>query len=187
MDSSQFSITNENNMECELNPSITKKRPDGQWTTGGSIYGRKTNGFLEVKMLSEKENHSKINIDLVRLCIFSKNSIDVHKLKQCMAIQAIGTNLTFFLMQKLNKNIFLMVELEHIYFPKSRDELVGLVGFSDRLYKVLVAYNSCALDSNYQENLEEGSSETLSSPLMKAITESTVSKKRKSYQQHYCR
>ncbi|KAG1275899.1 hypothetical protein G6F65_009590 [Rhizopus arrhizus] len=174
MESSQFSITNENNIECELNPNITKKRPDGQWTTGVSIYGRKANGFLEVKMLSEKENHSKINIDLVRLGIFSKNSIDVHNLKWCMAIQAIGTNLTFFLTQKVNKNLLLMVELEHIYFPQSREELVGLLGLSDRLFKVLVAYSSCTLDSNNQDNPEEGSSETLSSPLMKTITESTV-------------
>ncbi|KAG1056376.1 hypothetical protein G6F43_001744 [Rhizopus delemar] len=46
MENSQFSITNENNLECELNPNITKKRPDGQWTTGTSVYGRKTNGFF---------------------------------------------------------------------------------------------------------------------------------------------
>lgn len=187
MESSQFSITNENNLECEFNPNITKKRSEGEWATGISIYARKTNSFLEIKMLSEKENHSKINIDLVRLGIFSKNSIDVHSLKQCMVIQAIGTNLTFFLMKKVKKNLYLMVELDHIYFPQSREELAGLVGFSDRLFKILVAYNNCALESNNQGNLEEANIETLGSPLMKAITESTISKKRKNYQQHYCR
>ncbi|KAG1036973.1 hypothetical protein G6F43_012955 [Rhizopus delemar] len=50
-ESSQFSITNENNLECELNPNITKKRFEGEWATGISIYDRKTNGFLEIKML----------------------------------------------------------------------------------------------------------------------------------------
>jgi hypothetical protein len=47
-------------------------------------------GFVEAKQLNEAGNHYKINMDLIRLGVFSKNAIDINKLSGVLAIQAVG-------------------------------------------------------------------------------------------------
>ncbi|ORE15803.1 hypothetical protein BCV71DRAFT_157812, partial [Rhizopus microsporus] len=58
--------------------------------------GNKTIGFIEVKPpLSDAAAKCKINLDVYRLGVFCKNAIDAHNLKCAMAVQAVGTNITF--------------------------------------------------------------------------------------------
>lgn len=47
-------------------------------------------GFTEVKPAVDKRNHYKVNLDLYRLAMFSKEAIDNNKLSGTLAIQAVG-------------------------------------------------------------------------------------------------
>ncbi|KAL4216042.1 hypothetical protein AB4K20DRAFT_1877010 [Rhizopus microsporus] len=55
---------------------------------------------MEAKPISIAHHTSKINIDLIRLGLMGKNAIDVYNLKSAFLIQAVGMNLTFYLLQK---------------------------------------------------------------------------------------
>ena len=109
-----------------------------------------------MKTLADRTNHYKLNLDLYRLGIFSKDAIDVNNLNSVLAIQAvgkcndknnsmtfsllidiIGSYLIFYLTQFKSDGLYLMVELDHLRFPLSLNELPRLIEYVDRLYDIL--------------------------------------------------
>ncbi|KAI9472400.1 MAG: hypothetical protein EXX96DRAFT_611614 [Benjaminiella poitrasii] len=129
-DDTTFEFTDGNNGESKYDCSITKKRPDGVISkTDKSI------DFVKVKPLCKTTCHSKVKIDLYRLAIFSKNTIDIHKLKCALTIQAIGSSATSYLVQKAS--LFLMTELDRIKMPMSISELFSSTPIIVRLFNVL--------------------------------------------------
>jgi hypothetical protein len=50
----------------------------------------KTIGYFEVKTINHVKNHKKINIDLHRLCIFSKAGTVEYKAKHMFQVMAMG-------------------------------------------------------------------------------------------------
>ena len=109
-----------------------------------------------MKTLADRTNHYKLNLDLYRLGIFSKDAIDVNNLNSVLAIQAvgkcndknnsmtfsllidiIGSYLIFYLTQFKSDGLYLMVELHHLRFPLSLNELPRLIEYVDRLYDIL--------------------------------------------------
>ncbi|KAI7900591.1 uncharacterized protein BX663DRAFT_516945 [Cokeromyces recurvatus] len=171
------------NMECLNDISLTRSRPDGLIVQERSS-GQVSLGFIEVKPLKEANNHYKMNMDLIRLSVFSKNAMDKHKLRNVMTIQAIGTNLTFYLMQHFVGGLYIMVELDHLRFPTSINELELLVGFLDRILNLMAVFKEhCA---EQREVVIDGLKQTLRSPVLTKITTTTVDRKRTNYCQHYC-
>lgn len=111
-------VVNSNNPESHNDSSLTKRRPDGIITSG-----KITIGYVEVKPITEKVNTHKINKDLLRLGVFGKNAIDQYSLNCSMVIQAVGTNIDFYLVERVNSNLYQMTQLDQLYFPDCRPEI----------------------------------------------------------------
>ncbi|KAG0739790.1 hypothetical protein G6F57_010685 [Rhizopus arrhizus] len=172
-------LSNEKNLECQLSQfDISKRRPDGQIRVRAiSTNQMSTDGFMEAKKISEPKNHNKINIDLIRLGIFGKNAIDTK------GLQAVGTNLTFYLMKKPTEDIYSMTELDHIRFPTSLNELKGLYGYIDNICDIMNAFSKECSNPVLKEAIMHRSS--MMSPLLRAITSKSIDRKRKNSTQHY--
>lgn len=110
-----------------------------------------TVGFHEAKTMSESKNHHKINVDLIRLGIFGKNAIDAKELNAVILIQAVGANLTFYLMKKPTEDIYYMTEMNHIRFPTSLNELKGIYGFIDDICEIINVFSRECIDQVINE------------------------------------
>lgn len=51
---------------------------------------KKAVGYFEVEPITCAKNHRKVNIDLHRLCVFSKTGSAVYKAKHMFQIMAVG-------------------------------------------------------------------------------------------------
>lgn len=71
-----------------------------------------TIGYMEAKSECRKKEYEPLKCDLVRLGIFGKNSIDTHKVKNSFLVQAIGTELTFYIILKKTADVSVMLELD---------------------------------------------------------------------------
>lgn len=68
-----------------IDGSNDKKRPDGLVENDDKMIG-----YFEVKTIKHVKDHKKVNIDLHRLCIFSKRAIIKFRLKYAFQVMAIG-------------------------------------------------------------------------------------------------
>ncbi|SAM00144.1 hypothetical protein [Absidia glauca] len=66
-------------------------------------------------------------MDTLRLSIFDKNTIDVNKLDAALAFQIHGFNITFYLTRLTAKGIYTFVEIAHLRFPQSIEDLPSLL------------------------------------------------------------
>lgn len=93
-DSSEHVVFRWTNTICseykETDLKLLKKRPDGCITVTEENNREKNVGFTEVKPAVDRRNHYKVNLDLYRLSIFSKEAIDTNKLSGVLSIQAVG-------------------------------------------------------------------------------------------------
>lgn len=106
-----FDFTDEQTMEClaSAGVSLSKRRPDGSITlTAGGI--KNNIGYIGVKPFSPASNHQKANVDLVRLGVFAKNALDTCHSKNIMFIQAVGMNMTFYLVQRTTSELYTMLD-----------------------------------------------------------------------------
>ena len=84
-------------------------------------------------------SHHKIDLGIYRLGIFSKNAIDTHNLKCTIAAQAVGANVSFFLVERQG-NVYTMTKLHHLRFPRSIAEIPFLFGFFDKLLDIITIF-----------------------------------------------
>jgi hypothetical protein len=96
------------------------------------------------------------------LGIVGKNAIDTK------GLQAVGTNLTFYLMKRPTENIYSMTELDHIRFPTSLNELKGIHGYIDNICDIMNAFSKECSNPVLKEAIMHRSS--MISPLLRAIT-----------------
>ncbi|KAI9486277.1 MAG: hypothetical protein EXX96DRAFT_548401 [Benjaminiella poitrasii] len=59
----------------------------------------------------------KTNKDLVRLDKFCKTAIETYQLNAYFAVQTIGTYLVFYLVEYVYSQLYVMMELDQVYFP----------------------------------------------------------------------
>ncbi|KAG1392259.1 hypothetical protein G6F60_012157 [Rhizopus arrhizus] len=93
-------------------------------------------GYIEVKPIKHVKNHKKINLDLHRLCTFSKAGAAKYNLKYMFQIMAVGTNVQFNISEAMD-DILMVLELDCIRFPLSLDELPQLEPYLDQLYNAV--------------------------------------------------
>lgn len=133
-----FKPNNSKNYECEFKSllNLSERRPDSiiNWISQDR---QQTIGFMEAKPKSVAHRTSKINVDLIRLGLMGKNAIDVHSLKSVFLVQAVGMNLTFYLLEKKSADIYQMVEIDHLAFPQSLEEVPTLIGNFDRVVRIM--------------------------------------------------
>ncbi|CEJ03192.1 hypothetical protein RMCBS344292_17180 [Rhizopus microsporus] len=132
-----------NSPESNIDETVSRRRPDGIITINNI-----TVGYVEVKPLKELVDTHKINKDLVRLGKFSKTAIDTYRLNACFAIQSIGTNLIFHLVEYVNRYLYLMTELDQLCFPASIEDIPILWEFFDNLLRILRVFEEKCKQNN---------------------------------------
>lgn len=177
-----FDFTDKQNIECPDPASVIlgSRRPNGRI---GLVAGHENRhlGYTEVKSFSVARNHYKINVGLARLAIFGKNVVDNNRSQDVMAIQAVGMSMIFHIIQKTADKIYPMSKLEHIRFPSSIDEMAMMLGIMDKLMDIIVTLRTHRLEASLLQAVF--SKEALKSPVLRAITTATASRKRKNYHQ----
>ncbi|GAA5795596.1 hypothetical protein HPULCUR_000957 [Helicostylum pulchrum] len=188
-DSSEHVVFRWTNTICseykETDLKLLKKRPDGCITVTEENNREKNVGFTEVKPAVDRRNHYKVNLDLYRLSIFSKEAIDTNKLSGVLSIQAVGNWVTFYITQLKGDGLYLMTELEHLRFPLSLNELPQLLGFVDRLYNILCVFEQICLAPVDVSITEEKGRETIKSPVLRPFIVKTVNRNRVNCFEHY--
>ncbi|KAG0181244.1 hypothetical protein DFQ29_008947 [Apophysomyces sp. BC1021] len=66
-------------------------------------------------------------MDTLWLAVFNKNTIDVNKLDAALAFQIHGFNFTFYLTRLTFKGIYTFLEITHLRFPQSLEDLPSLL------------------------------------------------------------
>ncbi|KAG1458805.1 hypothetical protein G6F46_006001 [Rhizopus delemar] len=121
--------------------SCSDRRPDGCLTA--VIKNKKINlGFSEVKTTKYAKDSHKLNADLYRLGVFSKNTINANHLAGALSIQITGTSIAFFLTEKKREGLYLMTELDVIKFPTTLKEIPQLLGYVDNLCDILHVFHT---------------------------------------------
>ncbi|KAI7889083.1 uncharacterized protein EV154DRAFT_553364 [Mucor mucedo] len=154
-----------------LDADPNKNRPDGVVENDLMAIG-----YIEVKPIKHSKNHSKINVDLHRLCTFSKSGTINFNRKHIYQIMAVGTNIQFNVSEAM-KDILMVTELDCIRFPLSLDELPQLIPYLDRLYHVVDVIYKLRYTSN-AFRFEESFKPALYAKVIKAITEKSVDRNR---------
>ncbi|KAI7893955.1 uncharacterized protein EV154DRAFT_415960 [Mucor mucedo] len=148
-----------------------KNRPDGIVENDSMAIG-----YFEVKPIKDSKNHRKINMDLHRLCTFSKAGTKNYNRKHMFQIMAVGTNIQFNI-SEAREDILMVAELDCIRFPLSLDELPQLVPYLDRLYHVVDVIHKLGYTSNAFQ-VDESFKPALDPKVIKAIMEKSVDRNR---------
>lgn len=99
-----------------------------------------TVGYMLLKSENEKNDNEALKRDLVQLGVFGKDAIVAHKVKSTFLIQAIGTELTFYILCKKAEDVFVMLELDCIKFPTTVNEMPALFGYFERIANVVKTF-----------------------------------------------
>ncbi|ORE10392.1 hypothetical protein BCV72DRAFT_333042 [Rhizopus microsporus var. microsporus] len=111
-----FKWVNANCLDNISNDS-NQNRPDGIVKND-----KKAVECFEVKPITYAKNHRKINIDLHRLCMFSKTGSAEYKARHMLQVMAVSTNIQFHLSQ-VRSDVLVVVELDSTRLPLSLNEL----------------------------------------------------------------
>ncbi|KAG1491402.1 hypothetical protein G6F49_011975 [Rhizopus delemar] len=165
-----FKISNENNHECQNKQfDISRRRPDGYFRANrnGSMV---TIGFFEAKPASQKKDAKRIQYDLVRLGVFGKNAIDIHQLGSSFLVQAVGTKMSFYMLQKKTSDIYTMVELDTLTFPSTVNEIPAIFGYINRIAKIVGIFNDIAKVIVPVQDDEGEVRQSLRSPIIRGLS-----------------
>lgn len=180
-----FNFVDELNNECQASDINLSRRRSGDWIVLNASGQKKSPGFVEVKRLDFAQIHFKTNMDPVRLGTFSENAFDTHGGQNVLAIQSIGTNVTFFLIQHTSQGLYTMLELYHIRFPLSIDEIPSLCRSMDKLMDIVSAFGSHSVAESGLK-LDGAQKQSLKSPILKMTTTTKIDRKRENHcQRHY--
>ncbi|CAO3607412.1 unnamed protein product [Cunninghamella blakesleeana] len=177
------------NPECKnSNISVSRRRPDCIISIIEDNYEKASIGYGEVKQQSEASNHHSINKDLIRLGIFSKNSIDINNVKGVLSMHIVGQNITFYLTKLLYDGLYTMIELTNFNLPLSIDDLPGYLTNLDKVKNVLHVFNNecniMGLEHNIRIN-KVRSRPSMSTPEFERVIDKKINRKRKNITSHY--
>ncbi|KAI9261944.1 hypothetical protein EDC94DRAFT_635030 [Helicostylum pulchrum] len=88
-------------------------------------------GFGEVKVAYTSTDNHALCHDLLRLGVFSKDTIDINKLQAALTFQIHGFHVTFFLTRLRHDGMYIMQEIGDLTFPRSLEELVSFVNLKN--------------------------------------------------------
>ncbi|CAO3601480.1 unnamed protein product [Absidia cylindrospora] len=143
---------------------------------------------FDVKCYGEAKNHHGLSKDLIRLGVFSKNSIDLGKLKGVLSFQAVGPQVTFYIANLMPDGLYVMIEIVYIEVPRSLRELASyLVHLDDVLNVVNAFHDECGDADTVEEEamIEAKKRPTMTTPEMLRAVETTRSRKRQCITAYY--
>ncbi|CAO3663102.1 unnamed protein product [Rhizopus stolonifer] len=99
-------------------------------------------GFIEVKEEKYQNNETKLNKDLYKLGVFSKNAIDQNHLLGVLGVQVVAASISFYFTKQQCKGFYTMTEIGHLKIPTNLIELPQLIGFVDNLCNLLHVFKT---------------------------------------------
>lgn len=137
-----FDFTDEQTAEAvNSGADLAKCRPDGSVVFSAGNFSKNL-AFVEVKPFTGANDNYKLNVDLVRLATFAKNAIDTSHNKHIMVIQAVGMNLTFYMVQKTTAELYTTFELDCLRFPSSIHDMTMIFGLMDKLMDIVQVFRT---------------------------------------------
>ncbi|ORX51912.1 hypothetical protein DM01DRAFT_1323768 [Hesseltinella vesiculosa] len=177
-----FRWTSVINGEAKNDNTLTAARPDSLITSMDGLYFGMSLGFAEMKPTTNTSTYFAAK-DLVRLGVFSKNSIDQNNLKGCLTIQVVGFKMTFFLTTLLADGLYAMVELCTLTIPASLNDLSQFLACDDDLLSVVNCFHAWC--SPLPEPLPTAHKrKSLDDSAFSEIVSPTRSMKRRAYTSH---
>ncbi|KAG1463931.1 hypothetical protein G6F56_005187 [Rhizopus delemar] len=140
-----------------------KARPDAVISEKPYLEFTNSIGFGEAKVKQRSGTRYSLCIDTLRLITFCKNAIDVNKLDGAIAFQIHGMHITFFLMRLVATGLYTFVEIAHLQFADSVENLPSFCTLMN--VKKLLAINNVfwryCKESAQQEKIEARYAKTL--------------------------
>ncbi|KAI8147012.1 hypothetical protein BJV82DRAFT_710326 [Fennellomyces sp. T-0311] len=161
--------------------SFTQNRPDAVISKQDQHLWKESMGFGEVKVKEANPDVNALARDLLRLAIFSKNSIDANALKGVMVFQVHGFNVTFYLMELLHDATHTLTKVPKIEVPDSLSSLHEFVTLPTikemaRIHSIFWEYCTTPVaDKEYQKPLFR---ETFDSPTFWSLIDKTKDRHR---------
>ncbi|GAA5816272.1 hypothetical protein MFLAVUS_009798 [Mucor flavus] len=97
-------------------------------------------GFCEVKADYMKNNTVSTHLELLRLCIFGKDTIDNEDVENVVLLQAVGHRVIVYLYQQHDGGFYSAFEVDSIEVPKSILELPGFIMKLDDIKRLINLY-----------------------------------------------
>ncbi|KAI8096143.1 uncharacterized protein BX664DRAFT_382639 [Halteromyces radiatus] len=186
-DSVFFRWTDHSNLESKKSALVSKRRPDSCIARLNGVKWDNTLAYGEVKCAGESDNLYGICKDTLRVGLFSKNALDVGKMKGILGFQAVGRTITFYLTTLLKDGLYTMMELAEITIPGSVDDLPKYLMDLTKVLLVLdVCDNWCTpVDLDQIQLQSQRSRPTLSTPSFCRIVSSSTCRSRQSIMKSY--
>ncbi|CAO3633350.1 unnamed protein product [Cunninghamella echinulata] len=176
-----FRWGDEINLEAgKITLSISRCRPDSSVTKVNGFKLDYNLGFGEIKSRHEVNNNAALSKDLVKLGVFSKNSIDIDSMNAVLTFQTIGRHITFYITKLMEEELYVMYELKNIKIPGSIEELLSYTMHLGDTLDVLNIFNTHYYRSSTeeQEEMRKKIRQTYSIPAYMKPTNKTTSNKR---------
>ncbi|KAG1108089.1 hypothetical protein G6F42_016121 [Rhizopus arrhizus] len=109
----------------EYGINSSNKRPDGCVTL--MTNKNKNMAFIEVKSAKHSKDKVKLNYDLNKLGVFSKNAIELNHLNGVLNIQIVGADITFYFVEKKAGGLILLTCQNMAGSPISATDFFDLV------------------------------------------------------------
>ncbi|KAI9485360.1 MAG: hypothetical protein EXX96DRAFT_624838 [Benjaminiella poitrasii] len=134
-----------------------------------------TNAYGEIKK-SSNVSVTLLAKDFYRLCIFSKEAIDLYNPKNVLFFQVTSNSVTFFTTQLEYPFLYTVTELVRLGIPTKKYDLLDLMGHVDNLLLVAALYRDHCVVS--EDDLTPWHCDTLSSAYLDMIENKLAPRKR---------
>jgi hypothetical protein len=122
------------------NSTDVNRRPDYEVTVFEQYQPSYRTCYGEIK--GEEFSGTSSVMDFYRLGVFAKLEIVASNLTGMLCFQALGPSVTFYTMVHPCSSIFTFVELVTINIPKTKNEIMSVMGILDELHKIAVYHRT---------------------------------------------
>ncbi|KAI8330861.1 hypothetical protein BC941DRAFT_383192 [Chlamydoabsidia padenii] len=117
-------------------------RPDGAMYITEQQHTKRAIGFCEVKAKDNEDNSNGVHLDLFRLSMFCKDTLDSGLIKTAMAVQTVDNTLIFYLFTLESAGLYVMFELGRMDAPLSYEQLTQFTMKLDFLKIISLTYRT---------------------------------------------
>lgn len=119
--------TNETTMETKQNNGCIDRRPDLCITKSCGVKWDADCGYGEAKPAARDSDHYLVCMDLVRVTVFSKKTLNKQSLDGVLGIQIVGRTLMFYVLLLPEEGVYTLLQLAEVKIPDSLQSLSHLL------------------------------------------------------------
>ncbi|KAI8146763.1 hypothetical protein BJV82DRAFT_665720 [Fennellomyces sp. T-0311] len=135
------------NQKSSMYEAETNTRPDGGMSLVEQLQDVYALGFVEVKASCSAKKYVMTHMDTLRLSMFCKTALD-NNIKCAMAVQAVGTHVTFFLCTIEAEALYPFLKIGRLDVPTSFESLPILLSQLDTCARIMNAYDTFCTKRN---------------------------------------